>query len=70
MADAVPPREMSSYTYKQQQSLREADGIQAQWTHTGSSGQWKFKYLGVHISNDLARHTQVDATAAKASKTL
>ena len=41
MADAVPTREMSSYTYKQQQALREADGIQAPWTHTGSSGQWK-----------------------------
>ena len=70
MADAVPPREMSSYTYKQQQALREADGIQAPSIHTGSSGQWKFKYLGVHISNDLTWHAQVDATAAKASKTL
>ena len=55
---------MPSYTYKQQQALREADGIQAPWTHTASSG------LGVHISNVLTWHTQADATAAEASKTL
>ena len=65
MADAVPPREMSNYTYEQQQALREADGIHAAWTHTGSSGQLK-----VSRSAHQQRPHLAHATAAKASKTL
>ena len=64
MADAVPPREMSNYTYEQQ-ALRKADGIHAAWTHTGSSGQWKVP-RSAHQQRPHLAHT----TAAKASKTL
>ena len=59
---------MSSYTYKQQQALREADGIYRFYGHTlevVNSG----KNLGMNISNDLTWHIHVDATVAKASKT-